>query len=304
MPEREPEPVLGHGITIGFKTSPSNVEWGTLDETWALAGELEVYSAGWVSDHLTDPAQPRGGASFEALTTVAALAHRVPGKWIGIGVLSNTFRHPAVLAKQATVLDHATGGRFILGIGAGWHEGEHEALGIPLPPMRERFDRLEGSLRVLRALFSDEARRPPGVTLDDVIAPLRDATNEPPPTRVGGPPLFHGGQKPRGLELAGRYGDGWVLPMSNAGDLGYWHERRDAIRRAMEAARRNPDAFVMTGQVACGTTATERATALQRAIALARNGAGHLVLGMPPSLGPQGLRVITTEVAEPLRAAL
>ena len=72
-------------------------------------------------------------------------------------MLSNTFRHASVLAKQAAVLDNATGGRFILGIGAGWHEGEHEAFGIPLPPLRERFDRFESSLRVLRALFSDEA---------------------------------------------------------------------------------------------------------------------------------------------------
>ena len=298
------EPVLGPGVTIGFKTSPNNVDWVTLDETWSLAGELDVFSAGWVSDHLTDPAQPRGGPSFEALTTVAALAHRVPGRWIGIGVLSNTFRHPAVLAKQATVLDHATGGRFILGIGAGWHEGEHAALGIPLPPMRERFDRFESSLRVLRALFSDEARGAPGVSLDDPVAPLHDASNEPPPTRPGGPPIFHGGQKPRGLELAGRYGDGWILPMSRAGDLAYWHERRDAIRRSMDAAGRDPDAFVMTGQVACGTTPEERVLARERALVLARNGAGHLVLGMSSDLGPDGLRTITSEVAEPLAAAL
>jgi len=88
----------------------------------------------------------------------AALAHRVEGKWIGIAVLSNTFRHPAVLAKSATVLDNATGGRFILGLGAGWHEGEHEAFGIPLPPVAERWDRYESALRVFKALFSDEAR--------------------------------------------------------------------------------------------------------------------------------------------------
>ena len=65
------------------------------------------------------------------------------GKWIGIAVAANTFRHPAVLAKEATVLDIVTGGRFILGVGAGWHAGEHEALGIPLPAPAERFDRYE-----------------------------------------------------------------------------------------------------------------------------------------------------------------
>ena len=88
---------------------------------------------------------------------MAALVHRVPGKWVGHAVLSNTFRHPAVLAKAATVMDHATGGRFILGLGAGWHEGEHVPFGIPMPPMPERFDRFESAVHVLRALWSAEA---------------------------------------------------------------------------------------------------------------------------------------------------
>ena len=99
-----------------------------------------------MSDHLSDANQARGGPALEALTTAAALAHRVPGKWIGIAVLANTFRHPAIVAKAATVLDHATRGRFILGIGAGWHEGEHDAFGIPLPPIGERFDRYESAV--------------------------------------------------------------------------------------------------------------------------------------------------------------
>ena len=114
-----------------------------------------------MNDHLSDPTCDRGGASWEPLTLVAALAHRVPGKWIGHAVLSNTFRHPAVLAKQATALDIITGGRFILGLGAGWHEGEHEAFGIPLPPIGERMSRLESAVRVIRALGSpDAATRP------------------------------------------------------------------------------------------------------------------------------------------------
>ena len=109
---------------------------------------------------------------------MATLVHRVPGKWVGHAVLSATFRHPAVLAKAATVMDHATGGRFILGLGAGWHEGEHLPFGIPMPPMPERFDRFESAVHVLRALWSDAAARPPGVTRPDPFYPLAEATNE------------------------------------------------------------------------------------------------------------------------------
>jgi alkanesulfonate monooxygenase SsuD/methylene tetrahydromethanopterin reductase-like flavin-dependent oxidoreductase (luciferase family) len=292
-------------VTIGIKASPFAIDWPRLDEWFTAVGEQPLYRAVWVADHLTDSATPRGGPGWEALTTVAALAHRVPGRWIGIGVLSNTFRHPSVLAKQATVLDHVTGGRFILGIGAGWHEGEHDQLGIDLPPLRERFDRFESSLRVLRALFSDAARQPPGVTLETPHVTLRDATNEPPSVRPGGPPIFHGGQKPRGLALAGRYGDGWVIPMGNSGDLAYWNERRDAIRRAMDEAGRDFDReFVMTAQVQCGRTADDRREARERAQVLLANGAGHVVFGVSAALGPDGIRAVTTEVAEPLAALI
>jgi alkanesulfonate monooxygenase SsuD/methylene tetrahydromethanopterin reductase-like flavin-dependent oxidoreductase (luciferase family) len=74
-----------------------------------------------MSDHLTDASRERGGPSPESMTSLAALASRVPGMWVGVAVASNTFRHPAVLAKEAAVLDNVTGGRFVLGFGAGWH---------------------------------------------------------------------------------------------------------------------------------------------------------------------------------------
>ena len=98
------------------------------------------------------------------MTLLAALAHHVPGRWLGTAALSNTVRRPSLPAREATVLDDPTGGRSILGLGAGWHPGEHETFGIPLPPPSERFGRHESTFRVLRALFSDDARRAPGRT--------------------------------------------------------------------------------------------------------------------------------------------
>ncbi|HKB27472.1 MAG TPA: LLM class flavin-dependent oxidoreductase, partial [Candidatus Limnocylindrales bacterium] len=151
-------------VRIGVKTSPQDTDWTTLDATWARIGEHEVFESVWVNDHLTNARDAQGGASLEALTTLSALAHRVAGKCLGIAVLSATFRHPAVLAKQLTVLDHVTGGRLIVGLGAGWHDPEPVPFAIPFPPIAERFDRYESSLGVIRALFSDEARSLPGVT--------------------------------------------------------------------------------------------------------------------------------------------
>jgi alkanesulfonate monooxygenase SsuD/methylene tetrahydromethanopterin reductase-like flavin-dependent oxidoreductase (luciferase family) len=291
-------------VRISFKTSPQRVDWSKLDETWALAGELPILEGAWLNDHLEDLGDPAEGGSLEALTLAATLAHRVPGKWVGHGVLSNTFRHPAVLAKAATVMDHATGGRFILGLGAGWHEGEHRSFGLPLPPIRERIDRLESAVAVLRALFSEAARTPPGVTRPDPFYPLDGATNEPPSLSPGGPPIYLGGQGRRGLALAASEADGWILPGVNAGDAVYMGEKRDALLRALERIGRDPTTFAFAGQVMVRTTAAERATARAEALGLVECGATEIVLGLVASSGPAGLQALVDEVAVPFREAV
>jgi len=289
------------GRRIGFKTSPQNVDWQTLDATWALAGELDVFDAAWMNDHLSDPRQERGGASLESLTLAATLAHRIPGKWIGHGVLSNTFRHPALLAKTATVLDHATGGRFIVGLGAGWHEHEHTDFGIHLPPIGERVGRLESAVEVLHAMFSPAAFAPPGVTRPDAFYPLDGALNEPAPASRGGPPVWLGVTKPRGMRLAARLADGWVMPGDKAGDVGYLRERRDTMLRMIEAEARDGDEFTFVGQVSVGKDRASRARALEVARAFVAAGADHVVLGIPAASGPAALRAMADEVAAPLR---
>jgi alkanesulfonate monooxygenase SsuD/methylene tetrahydromethanopterin reductase-like flavin-dependent oxidoreductase (luciferase family) len=208
------------------------------------------------------------------------------------------------LAGEIDALDHATGGRFILGIGAGWHEGEHDAFGIPLPPIGERFDRYESAVRTIAALFSDAARTAPGVRVDDPTYPLRDATNEPPPLRPGGPPLWLGGQRRRGIALAIRYADGWPMPGNRPGDVAYFVEKRDEIRRALAAAGRDPDDFAFAAQLSCGTTPADRAEALAVARRFVRAGANHVILGVPARVAPDGLADVADEIAEPLHTAV
>jgi alkanesulfonate monooxygenase SsuD/methylene tetrahydromethanopterin reductase-like flavin-dependent oxidoreductase (luciferase family) len=289
---------------LGFRTAPiasQGIDWSMLDSIWALAGSLDVFSAGWMSDHLTDASIDRGGGAFESLTTAAALAHRVPGKWIGIAVIANTFRHPALVAKAATVIDNATGGRFVLGLGAGWHEGEHEAFGIPLPPMPERFARYESAVATLAALFSDAARRPPGVTRDDPYFPLRDATMDPQPVRPGGPALWLGGQRRRGIALAARFAEGWIMPGNRAGEVAYFIERRDTLRRALEAAGRDPAGFTFAGQVNVSAEPAALRQGREVALTFLEAGADHITIGVPGREGPAAVAAMAREVAEPVR---
>ncbi len=293
-------------LRIGFKTSPQDVDWATVDATWARAGELGgapggSFDSGWLNDHLTnmDDAQP--GGSLEALTLLATLVHHVPGLTVGHAVLSNTFRHPVLVAKAGVVLDHATDGRFVLGLGAGWFEGEHEPFGLELPPIGPRIDRLVSAVDTLRALWSVEAATPPGITRDDPFHPLRGAVNAPPPRTPGGPPIYLGGQGPRGIALAARAAAGWLQPGTHAGNVPYFIEKRADLLAALDVAGRDPAGFDLVGQVGTGSTSASRREALDAADALAAAGATHVVFGMPAALGPSGLDDVARECLAPLR---
>jgi alkanesulfonate monooxygenase SsuD/methylene tetrahydromethanopterin reductase-like flavin-dependent oxidoreductase (luciferase family) len=295
-------------VRIGFKTSPQDVDWATLDATWRRAGELTGderaaggFDSGWMNDHLTNMDPDAPGPSFEALTLLAALVHHVPGLQVGHAVLSNTFREPVLVAKAAVVLDWATDGRFIVGLGAGWFEGEHEPFGLDLPPIGRRIDALVSAVETLRALWSPEAAAAPGVTRDDPFYPLRGAVNAPGPRTPGGPPIYLGGQGPRGIRLAARTAAGWLQPGTHAGNVPYFVEKRRELLAALEAEGRDPAAFDFVAQVGCGTTRDARLAALDAAKASLDVGATHIILGMPASLGPAGLDDIVRDCLIPLR---
>jgi alkanesulfonate monooxygenase SsuD/methylene tetrahydromethanopterin reductase-like flavin-dependent oxidoreductase (luciferase family) len=199
-------------------------------------------------------------------------------------------------------MDHVTGGRFILGLGAGWHVGEHEQFGVELPPMRERFDRFESAVRVIKALASPEAFRLPGVSLDGPTYPLREATNEPPPPTPGGPPLWLGGQKSRGIRIAARYADGWnytgSVPESSVEEF---VRRRDELFRACDELGRDPSEVTVSVQIRAGETAADRRVAVDLGRAYARSGCEHLIIVMLARFGPDGLRWIARDAADPVR---
>ncbi len=264
-------------VRIGFRTSPQNTDWPSLEEAWAEAGRHEVFDSGWLNDHLTGPGRERGGRAFESLTTLAALAHHVPGKSVGHTVLAATFREPAMLAKAAVTLDHVTGGRFILGFGAGWHVGEHEAFGFELPAPPERFDRFEAQLRVLRALFSEAALAAPGVTVSAPPYELHGAVMEPGPVRAGGPPIWLGGQGPRGLRLAARYADGWNFASNLDDSQTGFMERRAALLRACEAIGRDPEELTVSAQIVIpsGSVARSGGTGTGRRVRPGRGNRDH-----------------------------
>ena len=139
------------------------------------------------------------------------------------------------------------------------------------------------------------------MTRDDPFYPLRGATNIPRPLSPGGPPIFLGGQKPRGIRLAARRAQGWLLTGTEAGDAGYFADRLSEFLPALEAEGRDPATFEFVGQVHTGPDPASLATALRQARDLVRVGATEIVVGIPAGLGPAALEAATRGVRDPLR---
>lgn len=140
-------------------------------------------------------------AMFECYTLLAALAQHTKTMRIGSLVTGNTYRNPALLAKIITTLDHVSGGRATLGIGAGWFELEHDALGFPFGTWTERFEKLEEALRIIKPMLRGE--RP---SLSGKHYSVSDAINSPTPlSRV--PIMIGGGGEKKTLRMVARYAD-------------------------------------------------------------------------------------------------
>jgi alkanesulfonate monooxygenase SsuD/methylene tetrahydromethanopterin reductase-like flavin-dependent oxidoreductase (luciferase family) len=206
---------------------------GQEDVTWedwrAIAAACEEHGVGTLfrSDHYLSVDDRRERGSLDAWTTIAALAAVTTRLRLGTLVSPATFRHPAVLAKSVVTVDHVSGGRVELGLGAGWWEREHEAFGIPLPEVGPRLDALEEQLQVIPRFWE---------------------TTFPKPVQQPRPPLIVGGRGgPRSLRLAARYADEYNTVMLSAEEIA---DVRQQLDQACEAEDRDPASLplsMMTG---------------------------------------------------------
>lgn len=193
----------------GYPTPGPELSWGGLVEAARRAESLGFESV-WISDHffldITRYGGPQGLVGTpEAFTSVAALLTLTDRIRIGTLVACAPFRHPAHLAKMATTLDIASGGRFDLGLGAGWYEKEFEAFGYGFGSVGERFALLEETVEVVRALFDGGP-----VTHRGKHFELNEAYNRPASATPGGQPLWVGGKGgDRLLRLVARHASGW-----------------------------------------------------------------------------------------------
>lgn len=230
-------------MRLSFKVWPQDALWDEMREFWIEGDAIPAYRTGWVYDHFVpqtgwrnhDPLIDERGPCYEAwtaLTYLAALTKRVR---LGTLVTSITHRHPAVFAKQMTCLDHFSGGRVEVGMGSGWNEEEHTQFGIPYPPMRERFDRLEEYLDVLTALFAEHDT----VSYSGRFYELEGAFCVPAVTQRPRMPLTVGGKGPkRALPIVARWADHWNYP---GGTIEKFTEARERVAELCAEGGRSID---------------------------------------------------------------
>ena len=188
--------------------------WPSATQPWddvvevARHAEATGWDAVYVADHFmadADGPWPEETPTLEATAALPALASLTERVRLAPLVLGITYRHPAVLAKWAATVDHVSGGRFTLGLGAGWQENEHRQYGIALGSPRERLARFEEALLVLEGLL-----REPRTTIEGDHYQVCDALAEPKPVQPKLPILI-GGKGDRMLRIVARHADIWNI---------------------------------------------------------------------------------------------
>jgi F420-dependent oxidoreductase-like protein len=193
---------VNHPLRFGLKLSGQDTTIETLRSVWRIADE-SGFDHVWDFDHLA--AIGEGGPDrpiYEGWTLQAAMAEATKRVRIGCLVTGNTYRNPALLAKEAVTVDHLSGGRLEFGIGAAWAEIEHQMYGFE--GLDHRVGRLSESLRIIKSLWTEQR-----TNFDGRYYHMKDAISNPKPVQKPHPPIWIGASGETTIRLVARYADVW-----------------------------------------------------------------------------------------------
>ena len=236
IPRRPGRPL---GVGIQLPEVEREVRWPEL-RAIARTAEQAGFDSVWLGDHLLyrlASGETRG--PWEAWTTLAGIAEATERVTIGPLVAATAFHHPFMLAKQAATVDEISGGRLVLGIGAGWNETEFAALGAPFD---HRVARFEEAFTIVRELLAHGS-----IDFDGEFYQAREAELLPPPSRPGGPPILIGSNGPRMLATTVPYVQAWNSWYADTGNAPAGVARlRTIVDEACTATGRDPAAIERT----------------------------------------------------------
>ncbi len=213
----------------------------------------------WIADHFMPDSENNLAPTQEVWTLLAGLAALVPNVRLGSLVTGNTYRNPAVLAKQVAQVDIISGGRAVLGLGAGWQENEHVAYGIPFYTVGQRLRRLEEAVQIIRSLFDNEH-----TDFDGRYYKIENAPLSPKPVQAHLPILIGGGGEKVTMRLAAQYADEW----NTWGRPEVLKAKGEVLERHCEAVGRDPSLIKRSAQAL--VTLSDDPAVLERARASRR----------------------------------
>src|SRR5207237_6720886 len=276
-------------MRFGIDISQHQLEWKQIVERFQFAEEAG-FEGGWVFDHFKPLYDDPKGPCREGWTLLAGLAALTRTIRLGTLVTGITYRHPSVLATEAVTVDQISNGRLELGLGAAWNQPEHEELGIQFPPIRERAERLEEGIEVMRLLMTRDR-----ATFKGRHYQLDDATYRPRPVQKPHPPIWIGAEGEQlMLPIVGRQADAWHAygsPTSLA-------RKSKLIDEHAQRAGRDPKAILRSSSLSLSRSWDEVRKHAER---LAGAGLGYLVVSWP-SEGRRHLEHFVTKLMPDLRA--
>ncbi|MFP6815112.1 MAG: LLM class F420-dependent oxidoreductase, partial [Pseudomonadales bacterium] len=205
----------------------------TYADVLALAQHVERtgWDGFWYADHFMPNAPDTSTPWPEAWSTLTAIGAVVPRLRVGTLVSGNTYRHPAVLAKMVSTLDHITNGRAVLGLGSGWQENEHRQYGIPFYTLSERLQRLDEACTVIKSLYTQTS-----TTFDGRFYQLENASLEPKPVQRPLPLLIGGGGEKVTLKITAKHANEWNV----WGDVSILRSKMEILDRHCADIGRDP----------------------------------------------------------------
>lgn len=205
------------------------------------SAEENNFSHAWFSDHFMMTKDSTDQISYEAFTAMMAAASKTEKLRIGALVFCNSYRHPAVLAKQAASFDHFSGGRLEFGLGAGWKQIEYDAYGIDYPSASVRIRQLSEAIDVIRKLWTEEKANYSGEFYN-----LKDAVSFPKPLQEPYPPIWLGTMeaKEKMLTLSAQKADGLNIAWSFAPDV--FQEKLERIDQYCDKFERDPKSLMLS----------------------------------------------------------
>lgn len=268
-------------VKFAIKTPPQHTTWADMLDIWQAADDMEIFDSAWNFDHFYPIHGDPNGPCLEGWTTLIALTQATKRLRVGCMVHGMHYRHPAVTANMAASLDIISNGRLNLGLGAGWFEQESQAYGIELGTIKERMDRFDEGVEIIKSLLANES-----TTFDGEFYQLSDARCEPKgPQSPNVPIMIGGGGEKRTLRTVARHATMWdALGI----EVEAWKAKRDILYGHCSEVGRDPSEIETSVHIMFAPDADPSELA-DKAMQRAEAGVDHVIFSMRAPLSVKHL---------------